>query len=393
MSTEAIQKAYFLWPGRRHCETVSGIAPIGLRAKSTARNSFPRSESRTNSGDTNPQVLAKANCSSLSIGKLAKNTGLTGLARGRDADPCSIGTMGFSERFLNQLAFVHAGNAGFDCEESVITRSMSSPAIVVESVKKYFPRALSGWRAYIHLPGRATECALAGVSFEVAAGEAVAIIGPNGAGKSTLLRILATLLIPSSGHAAMDGFDVEKNSAGARRKLGYYTGGDDGFYGRLSARENLEFFAVMNNQVGAEVSREIERLAGWMGFTGSLDRQVRTFSTGMIHRLGLARALLHRPKILLLDEPTRSLDPIAASEFRRFLRQELVQQQGATLLFATHTLREVENIADRVLVLDAGRVAACDSPAALSRAVGTFSFEDAIARLLGRSDLASGSSR
>jgi len=270
---------------------------------------------------------------------------------------------------------------------------MSSPAILVQGVEKYFPAALSGWRAYIQPPGRATERALAGISFEVAEGEAVALIGPNGAGKSTLLRILATLLIPSSGRVAMGGCDIEENSSGARRNLGYYTGGDDGFYGRLSARENLEFFAAMNNQVGAEVSREIQRLAGWLGLARTLDRQVRTFSTGMIHRLGIARALLHRPSILLLDEPTRSLDPIAASEFRRFLREELVRKQGVTLLFATHTLREVEEVADRVVVLDAGRVTACDSPAAISRAVGTVSFEDAITRLLGRAEPSGGSSR
>ncbi len=261
---------------------------------------------------------------------------------------------------------------------------MPLPAIVAENLEKYFPPALAGWRGYFQPFGRATQRALAGVSFNVAAGEAVALVGPNGAGKSTLLRILATLLIPSSGRVELGGFDLSRDSAGARSKLGYYTGGDDGFYGRLSARENLKFFALMNNQSGPETSREISRIAEWIGLGDALDRQVRTFSTGMTHRLGLARALLHRPSVLLFDEPTRSLDPIAASEFRTFLKRELVRANGAALFFASHTLGEVEEVADRVLLLESGRIAACGSPAEIARAAGNVSFADAISRLLSR---------
>jgi ABC-2 type transport system ATP-binding protein len=263
---------------------------------------------------------------------------------------------------------------------------MSSNAIVAENLEKYFPPALAGWRGYFQPFVRATQPALSGVSFTVAAGEAVAIVGPNGAGKSTLLRILATLLIPSSGRVELGGFDLSRNSAGARSKLGYYTGGDDGFYGRLSARENLEFFATMNNQAGPGMPREVLRIAQWIGLGDAIDRQVRTFSTGMTHRLGLARALLHRPSVLLLDEPTRSLDPIAASEFRRFLKDELVGAHGTALFFASHTLGEVEELADRVLVLDSGRIVASDSPAELSRAAGDVSFADAISRLIRHND-------
>jgi ABC-2 type transport system ATP-binding protein len=261
---------------------------------------------------------------------------------------------------------------------------MTSHAIAVENLEKRFPPALAGWRGYFQPFVRASQPALARVSFSVGAGEAVAVVGPNGAGKSTLLRILATLLIPSSGRVELGGFDLSRNSAGARSKLGYYTGGDDGFYGRLSAIENLKFFAIMNNQAGPEVSREIRRIAEWIGLGDALDRQVRTFSTGMTHRLGLARALLHRPSVLLLDEPTRSLDPIAASEFRRFLKVELVGAHGTALFFASHTLGEVEEVADRVLVLDSGRIVACASPGEIARAAGNLSFSEAIARLISR---------
>jgi ABC-type multidrug transport system ATPase subunit len=119
-----------------------------------------------------------------------------------------------------------------------------------------------------------------------------------------------------------------------------------------------------------------------MGFGDDLDRQVRTLSTGMTHRLGLARAMLHEPGILLLDEPTRSLDPVAASEFRRLLKDEIVRRDGTTLLFASHTPREVEEIADRVVLLDEGRVVANETPQRLCASAGTHTLDEAIGRLV-----------
>jgi ABC-2 type transport system ATP-binding protein len=253
-----------------------------------------------------------------------------------------------------------------------------APAIIVEGVEKYFPPALSGWRALMLPIARATQCALAGVSFSVERGESVALVGPNGAGKSTLLRILATLVYPTRGRAALGGFDVERESAHARQRLGYHTGGDEGFYGRLTGRENLTFFAAMNNLAGRAAKERVTQISEWMGISEELDRQVRTFSTGMTHRLGLSRALLHGPEILLLDEPTRSLDPLAAADFRRMLKKELVGRRGTTLLFASHTLAEVEEIADRVVLLGKGKVIACDSPRGLCVAAGSANLAGAI---------------
>ena len=258
---------------------------------------------------------------------------------------------------------------------------MSSPAIAVEALEKYFPPALSGWRALIQPVARPTELALAGVTFSVGAGEAVALVGQNGAGKSTLLRILATLIIPTRGRASLAGFDVERDAGRARGQFGYHTGGDEGFYGRLSGRENLAFFAAMNNITGDVAKERIARVSEWMGITEDLDRQVRTYSTGMTHRLGLARALLHGPSVLLLDEPTRSLDPLAAADFRRQLKEELVQRRGTTLLFASHTLSEVEEIADRVVLLEAGRMLACDTPRGLLASTAATTLEGAIKKL------------
>jgi ABC-2 type transport system ATP-binding protein len=264
---------------------------------------------------------------------------------------------------------------------SVITTQMPADAIAVSSLQKFFAPPRSGWRALLHPVARPTECALAGVSFAVNPGEAVAIVGPNGAGKSTLLRILATLLIPTRGSAAIAGHDVERSSTAARRQLGYHTGGDEGFYGRLSARENLNFFGAMNNISPADIRARIASAAERMGLTADLDRQLRTFSTGMSHRLGLARALLHQPAVLLLDEPTRSLDPLAAADFRRLIKNDVVRRLGTTLLFASHTLSEVEEIADRVLVLDHGRAVAFDTPQGLCAATGSQTFAGAIMKL------------
>jgi ABC-2 type transport system ATP-binding protein len=258
---------------------------------------------------------------------------------------------------------------------------MPADAIAVSSLEKFFPPARSGWRALLQPIARPTELALAGISFSVTPGEAVAIVGPNGAGKSTLLRILATLILPTRGHASIASHDVERSPAAARRQLGYHTGGDEGFYGRLSARENLSFFGAMNNISPADIRARIAATADRMGIASDLDRQVRTFSTGMSHRLGLARALLHEPAVLLLDEPTRSLDPLAAADFRRLIKDNLVRRLGTTLLFASHTLSEVEEVADRVLVMEHGRVVAYDTTRGLCAATGSQNFTDAITKL------------
>ena len=261
---------------------------------------------------------------------------------------------------------------------------MARDALLVENLEKYFPPALTGWRALLQPFSRPTLRALGGVSLRVSPGEVLALIGANGAGKSTLLRILTTLLLPTRGRAEVAGFDVEGEPAQVRRQIGYHTGSDVGFYPRLSARENLEFFATLNNLTRNDARQRIARVAELLGLGEVLDRQVRTLSTGTVHRLGLARAMLHAPAVLVLDEPTRSLDPLAAAEFRRFLKYDLVRQHGTTLLFASHTLAEVEQLADRAALLDAGLLLACDSPRRLIASSGTGTLEQALATLTAR---------
>jgi ABC-type multidrug transport system ATPase subunit len=258
-------------------------------------------------------------------------------------------------------------------------------SIIVEDLHKYFPPARTGWRAMVQPLIRPTVPAITGVSFSIKPGEAVAIIGPNGAGKSTLLRVVATLLLPTKGSVRVGGYDTRAEPRRACQKIGFHTGGDGGFYARLTGRQNLRFFATLNHLTRREADERIAALEKQLGLTEALAKQVRLLSTGTVHRLSLARALIHRPAVLLLDEPTRSLDPMAAREFRRLLRGDVVEQQHTTLLFATHSLEEAAAVADRILVLDRGQLAAFASASRLLEQTRADNLETALGRLTGRS--------
>jgi ABC-2 type transport system ATP-binding protein len=261
---------------------------------------------------------------------------------------------------------------------------VAGPAIAVESLDKLFPAPRSGWRAFLQPFQPPTAVALDGVSLEVQEGETVAIVGANGAGKSTLLRILSTLLLPTRGHARIAGLDVSRRPREVCRVLGCHAGSDRGFYARLTGRENLRFFGRLQHLSLPEIDRRTEWLAVHLGLDSALTRQVRLLSAGTVQRLSLARALLHSPRVLLLDEPTRSLDALVAAEFRRYLRQEVVHRGGATLLFASHSLAEVEQLADRVAILDAGKLLAFETSAAIRARSGAASLEEALFRITGR---------
>jgi ABC-2 type transport system ATP-binding protein len=258
-------------------------------------------------------------------------------------------------------------------------------AITIDSLEKSFPRARSGWSAFLQPFATPSLMALRGLSLQVKPGEAVALLGTNGAGKSTLLRILATLLLPSGGRAVIAGFDSAREPAAVRRHLGYHAGSDLGFYARLTGGENLRFFGRLNHLSDSFLGSRIHPLAERFELGRALDRQVRTLSSGTIQRLSLLRALLHQPKVLLLDEPTRSLDALAAADFRHFLKAEVIQQQGSALLFASHTLSEIELLADRVAILKEGELVAIDTPAGLKAKSGATSLEGAFSALTGHS--------
>ena len=256
-------------------------------------------------------------------------------------------------------------------------------AISLQALTKFFPPARAGWRAFLQPFEKPTLPALQDISFELRDGESIALLGANGAGKSTLLRILATLLLPTSGHATIAGHDAVSSPRAVRRSLGYHAGSDQGFYARLTARENLLFFGRLNHLSAATARDRVSQFAAQFELAESLDRQVRTLSSGTIQRLSLARALFHSPRVLLLDEPTRSLDAIAAASFRHFLKSQVMQPGKTSLLFASHSLAEIELLANRVAVLQHGGLIALDTPAALKRQSSASTLEEAFFRLTG----------
>jgi ABC-type multidrug transport system ATPase subunit len=258
-------------------------------------------------------------------------------------------------------------------------------AITIDCIEKCFPRASSGWRAFVQPFAVPSVAALRGISLHVAAGEAVALLGTNGAGKSTLLRIVATLLLPTRGIAKVAGFDAARQPSEVRRHLGYHAGSDLGFYARLTGAENLRFFGRLNHLSDSLLRSRIPALAERFELRDELNRQVRTLSSGTIQRLSLMRALLHQPEVLLLDEPTRSLDALSAADFRRFLKTEVLQRQGTALLFASHTLPEIELLADRVAILKEGELVAIGSPGSLKAKCGAATLEEAFSLLTGHS--------
>lgn len=262
---------------------------------------------------------------------------------------------------------------------------MSEAAIIVDSLEKSFPPAHSGWRAFIQPFAAPTVPALRGISLEVKPGEAVALLGTNGAGKTTLLRILATLLLPTRGSAQVAGFDPVRHPAEVRRSLGFHAGSDLGFYPRLTGRENLRFFGRLNHLSNSYLHSRISAAAERFEVTAALDRQVRTLSSGTIQRLSLLRALLHQPRVLLLDEPTRSLDALGAADFRAFLKTEVLGRQGTSILFASHTLPEIEFLAERIAVLNEGNLVAFDTLAGLKAKCRAASLEQSFSRLTGHS--------
>lgn len=241
------------------------------------------------------------------------------------------------------------------------------PAIDVEAlVRRYGP-----------------ETAVDGISFEVGRGEFFALLGPNGAGKSTTLHMLTTLLAPTSGRAAVLGHDVVKDAARVRTTLGmvFQTPALDD---RLTAWENLEIHAALYGLPRREVRPAIDRGLAWASLTEVANRRVRSFSGGMKRRLELARALMHGPQVLFLDEPTIGLDP----QGRRNLWEHVtrLREQGMTVLMTTHNLPEAE-ACDRVGIIDHGKLIAIGSPADLIAAHAdedAENLEDVFLELTGR---------
>ena len=209
--------------------------------------------------------------------------------------------------------------------------------------------------------------AVAGLSLSVAPGEIYGLLGPNGAGKTTTLRVLAGILTPTSGRVQVAGIEVGTGSREAKRRLGFLTG-TTGLYARLTARELLTYFGRLHGMSAQRVRERVDWIARTLDFAGLLDQRCETLSSGGRQRVSVARAVLHDPPVLILDEPTVGLDVLATRFLRDFVRAE--RERGKAVVYSTHYLAEAELICDRIGLLHRGRMLAEGTPAALRAAAG-----------------------
>ncbi len=210
--------------------------------------------------------------------------------------------------------------------------------------------------------------AVEGVNLTVQAGSVLAILGPNGAGKTTLLRILAGLVLPSAGQAQICGLDVIRGEAHAKGVVGISLGDDRSLYWRLSGRRNLDFFAALHGLSRHEARQRIDELGNLLEIP--LDQSVQASSSGIRQRILIARALLHDPSVLLLDEPTKSLDPASAQGLRGFIRERLARHLGKTVVIATHNLPEAETVGNVIAIMVRGEIRASGTLDALRDIAG-----------------------
>lgn len=223
-----------------------------------------------------------------------------------------------------------------------------TPAVAVAGLSKYFPQI--ELRELLKFRRPTGVWALRDVELELNSGESLCIMGPNGSGKTTLIKLMATLLAPTRGSIFIHGHDLARRPLKAKRRLGFITCNEASFYGRLSGRQNLAFFAQLQNlEPQAVIPPVVKRLE----LEPYLDRRFFSYSTGIKRRFDIARGLLHQPDILLMDEPTTNLDPISAMEVRELLAQ--LQGQGKTLIMVTHSLEEARKLGSRMAIMTQGR--------------------------------------
>jgi ABC-2 type transport system ATP-binding protein len=205
------------------------------------------------------------------------------------------------------------------------------------------------------------------ISFEIHQGELFGLLGPNGAGKTTSVKMLTTLLIPSGGSASILGLDVVKDADKVRPKIGFIFGGERGLYWRLSGLDNLRYFASLYYVDDKVAKKRIPELLDLVGLTGREREKVEGYSRGMRQRLHIARALLHDPEVLFLDEPTMGLDPVGARELRTAIKN--LQSAHKTILLTTHYMFEADALCQRIAVINKGKIVALDTPEKLKENV------------------------
>jgi len=222
--------------------------------------------------------------------------------------------------------------------------------------------------------------AVEGVSFQAIDGQITGLLGPNGAGKTTTLRMLYTLMQPDDGQVLIDGIDAQLEPLRARRRLGVLPDAR-GLYKRLTARENIEYFAALHEIEPAVAGPRIDRLLATLGMEDIAARRTDGFSQGQRVKTAIARALVHDPHNIVLDEPTNGLDVLATRALRQFLQR--LRDDGRCVLFSTHIMQEVAALCDRVVIIARGTVVAQGTPDELRAAAGESNLEEAFMRLIG----------
>jgi sodium transport system ATP-binding protein len=216
-------------------------------------------------------------------------------------------------------------------------------------------------------PKRGRVEALGGLDLECKQGEIYGLLGPNGAGKTTTLRVLATLLAPTSGTARVDGIDVAADPLEVRRRIGFLSG-TTGLYPRLTPRETLTYFGKLHGMAPSDLDRRLDEMLDRFGMREYADARCESLSTGQRQKVSIARAVLHDPPVLILDEPTTGLDVLASSSMIEFI--ETRRAAGTCVLFSTHVLSEAERLCDRIGIIFRGRLLAAGTIAELSARAG-----------------------
>ncbi|WP_346898326.1 ABC transporter ATP-binding protein [Clostridium sp. UBA7503] len=232
--------------------------------------------------------------------------------------------------------------------------------IVVNNLTREY-KSVSGWLR----KKKTTVNALNGISFDVEKGEIFGLLGPNGAGKTTTIKILTTLLIPTSGESKVLGHNTYGGEKNIRKHINFIFGGELGVYRRLSARDNLGYFANLYKIPKKIRSERIDELLKLVGLYEKADLKVETYSKGMTQRLQIARGLINDPDIIFLDEPTIGLDPVGARQLREIVKK--LSMAGKTILLTTHYMHEADELCDRIAILSKGKIVALDTPKNLKK--------------------------
>jgi len=253
------------------------------------------------------------------------------LANNKTSETCSIQTTNLTKRFTKKR---HIGAFGFLRKKKSENKQKEKNNVTV---------------------------ALNKVDINIHPGELFGLLGPNGSGKTTMIKCLSTILIPDEGTATINGFDISKETSMVRASLGMVVGGERTLYWKLTARDNLMYFSSLYKMKKQHAKKRIEELLESFKLSDRADERLEDYSTGMRQKVAIARALLHDPPILLLDEPTLGLDPSFSRQIRKQIR-ELSEKQGKTVLLTTHYMDEADQLCDRVAFINKGNIVAVDTP-------------------------------